>query len=634
MTVRTSSGKGRYYATNPIAEVMYDGPLLLARMSDVSGAVVEDSSGNDRDGAYIGSPTLQAPSHPFSLGSKAVTLSGTGQYMQWAQAAWMNVAAFSIGAWVRTTASGAIRSIINRDHTTNGRAFDFRMNAAGRLEFIRITNAAGTSAIVTCTSGKFINDGSWHHVSASYDGTTIRLVIDGIADTASSAATNGILQPAAGVPLTVGATSQATATQLWQGDIADVTFFPLAIDNMRARAHSSREDDVIYTTEDMWPDDTGTINGEKPVLIYCHGAQSGAIDQNYDFTTTRVMLSYLTKYFVVAAADFGGDLFGNDWSMQKVNDLLAYARANWGGSDDPPYMIGASMGGDVCFNYALDNPVSAIAGIIPLTDVQLAFDTLGAYGLTQQISVAYPPAWSGVTHGPTNDPMQFADELDPNIPIRLFTSNDDPLLPPSTAIAFIAARGGDPALTKQQKIGPANHGAVAIGVAAPYVKAFFDDIMAGGNGGPILDTPRGANLVTAGNNGTFETNITGWTNVFGTLTRDTTEFHSGVASLKHLSGASTGFGFYANYMAHTPGDPYKLSVWVKGSGQIKFDLVNGSTVYWSSAIVTLSGVWTQYVFDYTPASGEISSFIFPKWQTQPGTLYLDDVEFYYAGNDV
>jgi hypothetical protein len=78
------------------------------------------------------------------------------------------------------------------------------------------------------------------------------------------------------------------------------------------------------------------------------------------------------------------------------------------------------------------------------------------------------------------------------------------------------------------------------------------------------------NLIT---NGTFEVNTTGWTpgtNV--TLTRDTTQFYSGVASMKAAGTAFTitAFQFQTNTtMTATPTSKYKASAWFRAESNIK-----------------------------------------------------------------
>ena len=125
-------------------------------------------------------------------------------------------------------------------------------------------------------------------------------------------------------------------------------------------------------------------------------------------------------------------------------------------------------------------------------------------------------------------------------------------------------------------------------------------------------------------NSSFETNLTGWDNVGGTLTRDTVEFHAGVASAKMVAVAN-------DQMRNTaigtvlPGVAYKCRFWIKGTASMVVRCqLDTETAYEE---VTLTGSWQQFerTAEMIPTgSGDTLFFI----AQGSGTFYLDEVEFF------
>ena len=86
-------------------------------------------------------------------------------------------------AWIQHSASGIFRSIIDRRDAGND-GFDLYIEPGSRL-FMRANNA-------TLTGNTVVADGQWHHVAGVYDGSSLKLYVDGQLD-ASTAASAGTL---------------------------------------------------------------------------------------------------------------------------------------------------------------------------------------------------------------------------------------------------------------------------------------------------------------------------------------------------------------------------------------------------------------------------------------------------------
>jgi hypothetical protein len=165
---------------------------------------------------------------------------------------------------------------------------------------------------------------------------------------------------------------------------------------------------------------------------------------------------------------------------------------------------------------------------------------------------------------------------------------------------------------------------------------------------PLITNKGGPQLIF--NNGTFERNVTltgpWYANGAATvLTRDTTVFHSGIASMRvdvtagtALSDGARTAWWRGSTMAAKQGDKITVSLYVKGtSGQqivVQLQEDNGSRAYLTgyNTTVNLNGSWQQVSLDFTLAQATtqyVDLYIFCNQTTQ--TFWVDDV-FVYCWN--
>ncbi len=232
---------------------------------------------------------------------------------------------------------------------------------------------------------------------------------------------------------------------------------------------------VIYTTVET---ELGGV--EKPALMFSHGALGSGV-QACDSPLPSRLLKALAQDFVVIDCDWGGDLFGNDVAMGLMNDALAWLRSTHHANDDPPWVVGWSMGGCQALNYALDNEVAGVAALIPCTDLEYVHAN-NVLGQAAVINAAYGGVYDQATAGPLNDPMEFAADLDPDIPICLFVSTADALLPNVTAHRFLWERPQ----TKYKEFAGLAHGLAAVGSMRNEVLSYI------ANPGAYVQTPHPA----------------------------------------------------------------------------------------------------------------------------------------------
>jgi hypothetical protein len=154
--------------------VLADGPVGYWRLDD-TGNVAADSSGNNANGTYQGGVTRLAAGALRNDSNPAVILDGTSGYIITGLSQ-TNVTAYSIEAWIKTTASSAgynTGAIFGDRGAGNGLSLTLTMSGnaqsspctAGHLLFVFDT--ANTEAGVC--SGSTYNDGKWHHVVATFE---------------------------------------------------------------------------------------------------------------------------------------------------------------------------------------------------------------------------------------------------------------------------------------------------------------------------------------------------------------------------------------------------------------------------------------------------------------------------------
>lgn len=219
------------------SEVLADAPLGYWRMSETSGTVMSDSSGNARHGSYVNAPVLGATSLLVSDPTNPAVefVASSSDYCVVTDDNSLDgLTAFTVEAIIKPTTVSGFPMIAARDDSTGGRSFQFRLNGStGKLEFLRIP---GTT--VTAASSSSIAAGNTYHVAAVYNGTDIRLYINGVLDGTPAACTGSI--GTATTDLRIAArrsNSNGVTTDYFNGVLDEVAVYNTALSATRLAAH-------------------------------------------------------------------------------------------------------------------------------------------------------------------------------------------------------------------------------------------------------------------------------------------------------------------------------------------------------------------------------------------------------------
>ena len=187
------------------AAVMADTPLAYWRLGEATGTVAADQLAT-RNGTYANGPALGQPGALFNDPATSVGFNGTTQYVQAPSDAALNLATFSVEVWAKPTGgAGTYHGVIASRLYPQG--WVVYLAADGTWEFW-INSGTGMSSV----SGSAATLNSWQHLVGTYDGTTAKLYVNGVA--VGSAAIAGY-QAQSGNPLNIG-----------QSEVGDNFYFP------------------------------------------------------------------------------------------------------------------------------------------------------------------------------------------------------------------------------------------------------------------------------------------------------------------------------------------------------------------------------------------------------------------------
>lgn len=150
-------------------------------LNEATGATVLDTSGNGRDGTPVNNPV----SVPGKL-NNALQFNGSTQYVNFGNIAnFERTQAFSIILWVKTSMTTNAMLI---NHIQQGSPFtgwQFYKATDQKLAFSLVNN--NSSNTIQITGSTIINDGTYHFLVMTYDGSSsasgVRLYVDGVLET-------------------------------------------------------------------------------------------------------------------------------------------------------------------------------------------------------------------------------------------------------------------------------------------------------------------------------------------------------------------------------------------------------------------------------------------------------------------
>ena len=173
--------------------VLADGAVGYWRLGESNGTVAADRTGHGFSGSVVGELAWQRDG-ALADGDRAAYFDGTDSYIAVSPTPSLDLTtALSLETWVQTTGTGGWQRLLGKG--TNGSEWDLWVDGNG-LPALQVGGASDPFHLAGRTA---VADGQWHHLVATWDGSTARLYVDSALE-ASGALTGPLVpNPADGV---------------------------------------------------------------------------------------------------------------------------------------------------------------------------------------------------------------------------------------------------------------------------------------------------------------------------------------------------------------------------------------------------------------------------------------------------
>ncbi len=185
--------------------------------------------------------------------------------------------AFTAEAWIRTSAATVQELVSHFDNAGNTPGFTWGVGLDvndGRLSFFAGDGA--TNQFLRDNAAPVVNDGFWHHVAVTYDGSTAILYVDGTPYTAAGTTIN--IGDATGT-LNIGRSNNVSPERFFDGDMDEVRLWNIVrsgsdiADNRFSKLDPSTSGLVAY-----YDFDQGTPGGTNTGLDVLHDLSASGFD--------------------------------------------------------------------------------------------------------------------------------------------------------------------------------------------------------------------------------------------------------------------------------------------------------------------------------------------------------------------
>jgi hypothetical protein len=216
--------------------VLADTPVSYWRLDETSGTTAADSKGSS-PGTYTNGPTLgQAGALPDTINNKAAAFDGVNDNVNVPYAAALNTAQFTLEFWAKPTGgAGTWRTPVNSWWERPQGVAPYKGYGIWAVNADTWDALAAYSSSYVEIVGPRIVLNAWVHLVETFDGTTLRLYVNGVQ--AASGAVTGYTANT-GAPLLIGGSDYGSGlTEPFPGVVDDVAVYNSALTAAKIRTH-------------------------------------------------------------------------------------------------------------------------------------------------------------------------------------------------------------------------------------------------------------------------------------------------------------------------------------------------------------------------------------------------------------
>jgi glucose/arabinose dehydrogenase len=224
--IRTSGTAATYRSV-----VMADSPVAYWRLGEASGATAVDSRGNS-SGTYVASPTLAVAGAITGDSDTAVTFNGSTQKVTVADSTpfrAVGAASFSVEVWFKHTPGAGFQLL-----ATSLSGVDDGWAMYSQADVFGWGRQPTSGADAYADHAGAVSAGIWHHAVGTFDGTNLRLYLDGALAAGPTASGGSLPSDSA---FMIASETVATGTNWFNGTLDEVAFYNYALSATRVAAH-------------------------------------------------------------------------------------------------------------------------------------------------------------------------------------------------------------------------------------------------------------------------------------------------------------------------------------------------------------------------------------------------------------
>jgi prepilin-type N-terminal cleavage/methylation domain-containing protein len=210
--------------------VRSDSPTAYYKFDEASGTTAADSSGASRNASYVGSPTLGQGSLVTHDSGTATSFNSGSQYAR-STAVPSVSSSFSVEGWVRlagTPGGGAMIGAATQGSNVNTQqSYGLYISTGSMFPNTNPRCSVGATSVANADSPVALTVGVTYHVACTYDGSALRLYING----------NQVASTNVSSTFTQLSPVSADSGDFLNGRLDEVAFYSTALSAARIQAH-------------------------------------------------------------------------------------------------------------------------------------------------------------------------------------------------------------------------------------------------------------------------------------------------------------------------------------------------------------------------------------------------------------